>query len=1085
MVFSSNSWSLCGFLYCEIDTGGRKNLIKPFGRKEEICRESCLNFELHQRNNLECRNDDGESKPGAENKPGQDIGRTESGDINLCDMVCDMRDCSDESLCNGHMYGRICLSTEFAGLIINPPFELCNGEPFCLYKTIDERFVDEEGCDLDVSGRARCISGDISRRKNVEKIIPIFNYTRCSAIVWSEQLYGRYFGTGNLASIAKLGTPYCKDYIDQTNCTDKTRVAVSCYIQGYGNSTISKTMVCGRFHRRFCLDGMDAACVDVDRTCTIHKHRLCDGQKDCESGSDEKHPWCLAMTEKTCHRNYRSNRSLSIPDVWLGDGMNDCLDGLDEHWDIECGLSSATRRYEVIAGDSCEDVFLCRHGETKFLRLPQLCAGMGKCSDDRICELGRGLSSMSTYISRLTTVMNSRFISFCLQGLEDLVKKISPCFSKEFNPFDEDVFGMGSRTKVVIPMKLADCDSIFGEAYVLTSCLGMCKNSQCPLKQPISYNDCPLQYGHRIYTVVDRNRLTFVQRKGNDFNNDFFMCENGFKCTAYDKVCNLWDDCGDGSDEKNCSNNFICEDNQGILPLSKKCDGFLDCRDISDECNSECNREIINSSVLKAAAWFIGLLAVLSNIIVLQENACNLKNCNSGQSLTNKLLIIFIGIGDFLIGIYLLFIAVVDSFIYGEGYCSKRLIWLTSWYCSSLGVISTLGSFLSLFALTILSIIRVFSIASGDLQRPEKDITRVDYVKIVLLLTAIVAAATTIAGVPLLDVSDLEDFFVNGLVYEKSLKIFHGQVGKAKHLKVIQSYYGRSRNQTLSWRQIQSLVGSMFSNDYGNLDGKVFRVNFYGNDGVCLFKFFVTEDDPQWIFSMAVLAISIVCFVVVTVAYITINIITYKSSRSLLLTKGPTANVVKKRNQRLQRKIATIIITDFLCWVPFVLTCFLHFFGALDATAQYGMFSIIILPINSIINPFLYSEMLHDCANKFWTRIRKFLTKFCNLEQNTPECPEEKGSGVKRTGESPNKKEEIPMIVINQEKDARNIEQKDKEPRIVVEETKDSVQSIKAEKRLERKPKQRSRGFKRKGVRERKADGEQSQKDAGHPSTQR
>ena len=761
--------------------------------------------------------------------------------------------------------------------------------------------------------------------------------------------------------------------------------------------------------------------------------------------------------------------------------MEDCLEGIDEQWDIECGLSSTTKRYEVIAGDPCEDVFLCRHGETKFIRLSQLCAGIGRCSDERICELGRGLSSMSTYISRQKTAMNSKFISFCLQGLEDLVMKISPCFSREFNPFEEDVFGMGSRTKVVIPIKLADCDSIFGEAYVLLSCLSMCKNSKCPLKQPVSYNDCPLQYSHRIYTVVNRNRLTFVQRRGNDYHNDYFVCENGFKCTGYDQVCNLWDDCGDGSDEKNCSNNFICEDNQGILPLSKKCDGFPDCWDISDECNSDCNREIINSPILKAAAWFIGPLAVFSNIVVLQENAFNLKNCKNGQSLTNKSLILFIGIGDFLIGIYLLSIAVVDSFIYSEGYCSKRFTWLTSWYCSSLGVISTLGSFLSLFALTILSIIRVFNLASGDLQqRPEsKDISRVEYFKVVVLLTAIVASAATIAGVPLLDVSDLEDFFVNGLVYDQSLKIFHGQVGKAKHLKVIQSYYGRSRNRTLSWRQIKSLVGSMFSNDYGNLDGQVFRVNFYGNDGVCLFKFFVTEDDPQWIFSMAVLAISIVCFVVVTVAYITINIITFKSSRSLLLTKGPTANVVKKRNQKLQRKIATIIMTDFLCWVPFVLTCFLHFFGALDATAQYGMFSIIILPINSIINPFLYSEFLHDRASRFWTRINKFLTKFCNLEQNSPENSKEKESGVKRTGTTPNKKE-IPMIVISQEKDVGNIDQKDlNEPSVVVEETKDSIEKDEIE------SKQRSRGFKRKGFRERKAEGEQSQKDIRRRSTKR
>ena len=81
--------------------------------------------------------------------------------------------------------------------------------------------------------------------------------------------------------------------------------------------------------------------------------------------------------------------------------------------------------------------------------------------------------------------------------------------------------------------------------------------------------------------------------------------------------------------------------------------------------------------------------------------------------------------------------------------------------------------------------------------------------------------------------------------------------------------------------------------------------------------------------------------------------------------------MVNKRNQKLQRKVATIIITDFLCWVPFVFVCFLHFFEVLDATPQYGLFSIVLLPINSVINPFLYSEVMIAQAQKVKTVYRK------------------------------------------------------------------------------------------------------------------
>ena len=942
---------------------------RAYASKELLCNSQCLNIGHDQRENLNCKNAKGENKPDVQNRI-DPINRDDAdGEIKLCDIVCDTWNCYDESLCNGYMYGRVCISGRFAGLVINPPYELCNDEPGCYNSDFDNNtHYDEKWCDPNAKDSHNCISGDMLKKNNtMRKLIPIFNYTRCSAILWSAWKYmARY-----QVNVVKSGTPYCENYIDQTNCTDETRVAVSCYIQGYGYSTISKTMVCGKFRRKFCIDGMDIACVDVDRSCTLHKHQLCDGFEDCSTGSDERHPWCSSMTNETCYRNYRTNRKLQIPASWLHDNMVDCLDGLDEHWDIRCGLTVATKRYEVTA--ICEDVFLCKY-EAKYIRLKQLCNGIEKCDrENLICGIGRGLSRMSNFIPRQRT--KSITISFCLKGLEHLAKMISSCHSREFNPFDEEVFGISNRTAVSLPMKKADCRFLFGELYVILSCLGNCENSECPLKKPVDFRDCPLQFNRRIYTVVNKNRLTFVQRGSNDYNNDFFVCANGM-CTDYNKVCNLWDDCGDGSDEKNCSNNFICKDNQGILPITKKCDGYPDCWDISDECNSECSMNIIDQSILKGAAWSIGLIAVLSNIIALYENARSLKECLTGQALANKLLIILIGIGDFLIGGYLVSIAVTDSFIYGDDYCSRRFEWLSSRYCSSLGVISTFGSFLSLFSLTILSIIRAFKLVCGDLQqRPEsRDISSKEYVKIAALMISITAVVATISSLSLLGV--LEDFFVNGLVYDESVKIFHGQIGKSKHLKVIQSYYGRSRNRTLSWKQIKRLVGSMFSNDYGNLEGKVSRVDFFGNDGVCLFKFFVTPDDSQKIFTMVILAISIFCFAVVSAAYITINVITTKSSKSLLLSSGPTANVVKKRNQKLQRKIATIISTDFLCWVPFVLVCFLHYYGVLDATAQYGLFSIVILPINSIINPFLYSEMMQNFAGRIWIKFRSLIKLF-------------------------------------------------------------------------------------------------------------
>ena len=59
----------------------------------------------------------------------------------------------------------------------------------------------------------------------------------------------------------------------------------------------------------------------------------------------------------------------------------------------------------------------------------------------------------------------------------------------------------------------------------------------------------------------------------------------------------------------------------------------------------------------------------------------------------------------------------------------------------------------------------------------------------------------------------------------------------------------------------------------------------------------------------------------------------------------------------MNRRIAIIIATDFCCWIPFIAICALHFLEVLDATPWYSLFSMIILPINSVINPFLYDDV--------------------------------------------------------------------------------------------------------------------------------
>ena len=77
-------------------------------------------------------------------------------------------------------------------------------------------------------------------------------------------------------------------------------------------------------------------------------------------------------------------------------------------------------------------------------------------------------------------------------------------------------------------------------------------------------------------------------------------------------------------------------------------------------------------------------------------------------------------------------------------------------------------------------------------------------------------------------------------------------------------------------------------------------VGFYGNAGVCIFKYLVRKDDPQWVFSTVVLTMNCLCFLFIAISYIVIGYRTNRSSRNAGRTDG--------NDRELQAKISVIIV---------------------------------------------------------------------------------------------------------------------------------------------------------------------------------
>ena len=169
------------------------------------------------------------------------------------------------------------------------------------------------------------------------------------------------------------------------------------------------------------------------------------------------------------------------------------------------------------------------------------------------------------------------------------------------------------------------------------------------------------------------------------------------------------------------------------------------------------------------------------------------------------------------------------------------------------------------------------------------------------------------------------------------------------------------RFEKLSLKKVMLIMGIVWSvgiiialaplfNDayFFDEDGKV---NLFGQTPLCLALMLSRERSAGWEYSVFVfVAVNGFSFVFIAIAYAIMYHAATKDGNAVRSTR-------MKQDTTIAKRMMLIILADFFCWFPVIVLTIMALKGSLyDPTQEvYAWTAVFVLPINSSINPYLYT----------------------------------------------------------------------------------------------------------------------------------
>ena len=314
-----------------------------------------------------------------------------------------------------------------------------------------------------------------------------------------------------------------------------------------------------------------------------------------------------------------------------------------------------------------------------------------------------------------------------------------------------------------------------------------------------------------------------------------------------------------------------------------------------------CDR-LLSDRILCVVMWLIGLNAIGGNIFVLSR-----KQTKTNRNIVQTFLLRNLAMSDLLMGVYMLLIALADIY-FGEYFPMQAEKWRSGITCRIAGTLAILSSEASVFFVTLISTDRFMSIgfphSRGKLKQNSSTV--------VVVITWIFSLALGI--VPSILAGENDKFYDNSQVCI-GLPLSKKPEYNTQHLNWKEECSG----DICYWKQ------PVETKYVGEVNGMIFA-------------------------SVMFLGLNFICYLVILVCYVEIVRTVFKSSQRAGL------NTEMKEQIRMTAKVTVIVLTDFTCWFPIIIIGILVQAGILELPPDVFAWCVtLVLPINSAINPYLYT----------------------------------------------------------------------------------------------------------------------------------